>query len=422
MDEYSLEYIENMRIHELRDYARKIGVTSPTTMRKEDLIQKINQIVASRSEEEEFFDRLRGKEKKIDFYALLKKSNDEFIQSLLSKNSRIRRIEKKSSREKNNSNKLSNAVIMKNENNQTDDSYYNIDRSLYSLKFNISQNQAEYGDDVEDIRSGYVFVTSEKYGIVLGDKFVSNSDLDSYIPEGTMQRFNIQMGDYVTGVVKPILEDCPLVMGEILSIEGSNQSIKTQFNNYTYNGKGDNLYLDKFNLDIKKGERVYIQNMSLEDAVKLGYDVVDENSASVKFLNVKALPEDNYKSNQKLEIINLKFNIPEVEVVKTLDVVNGRIQREFENKKPNVLIIYNFSELIRIANAGFQGVYDFNRFDARAINKITNALCLAKFFDDSHYVSVICIDKCGISSDLASVINTELMPLFNNVLDSVEKK
>ena len=41
MNQYSLEYIERLRIHELRDFARRIGVSSPTTMKKEELIDKI---------------------------------------------------------------------------------------------------------------------------------------------------------------------------------------------------------------------------------------------------------------------------------------------------------------------------------------------------------------------------------------------
>ena len=38
----SLEYIQKLRIHELRDFARQIGVSSPTTMKKEALIEKIH--------------------------------------------------------------------------------------------------------------------------------------------------------------------------------------------------------------------------------------------------------------------------------------------------------------------------------------------------------------------------------------------
>lgn len=420
MNEYSLEYIENMRIHELRDYARRIGVSSPTTMRKEELIDKIGKIIESRSEEEEFFDKLSGKEKKIDFFALLSMSNDSFLQALINKTSKIKKIDNSAKNETDTIGE-NNTIVMKKEYSSSNDSYDNINRNMVAFKFNISQNPAEYGDDVDDVRKGYVYVTSEKYGIVLGDNFLS-SDRNTYIPESTMQKFNIQMGDCVTGKVKTILADNPKVMTEIISIDGCSDAGRNGFNNFPYNGIGENLYLDKFKLDVKKGERIYIEHMSLEEAVKLGYDIVDENSASVKFLNVKALPEDNYKSHQKLEIINCQFNRDEKDVVMTLDVVTDRIKREFENRKSNVLVIYNFSELIRIVNARYQGVYDFNRFDAKAVNKITNALCLAKFFDNTLYTTVICIDKSGVSNDLHNMINTELKPLFNKIFDSIESK
>ena len=45
MNKYDFEYIDKLRIHELRDFARKLGVASPTTLKKEELIAKIISIV-----------------------------------------------------------------------------------------------------------------------------------------------------------------------------------------------------------------------------------------------------------------------------------------------------------------------------------------------------------------------------------------
>ena len=39
MNGYNLEYIQKLRIHELRDFARQMGIPSPTTMKKETLIE-----------------------------------------------------------------------------------------------------------------------------------------------------------------------------------------------------------------------------------------------------------------------------------------------------------------------------------------------------------------------------------------------
>ena len=43
MEQYNIEYIEKLRIHELRDFARSVGVNSPTTMKKEQLIEEITE-------------------------------------------------------------------------------------------------------------------------------------------------------------------------------------------------------------------------------------------------------------------------------------------------------------------------------------------------------------------------------------------
>lgn len=42
--------LSNMRIYELRDYARNVGVKSPTTKLKDELIKEINEILEGKAE------------------------------------------------------------------------------------------------------------------------------------------------------------------------------------------------------------------------------------------------------------------------------------------------------------------------------------------------------------------------------------
>ncbi|MBE5757712.1 MAG: hypothetical protein E7345_02130 [Clostridiales bacterium] len=418
MSEFSLECIENMRIHELRDYARRIGVSSPTTMRKDELIERISKIVEL-STIDSSNDMLIGREDKLDFFALLSSSNESVFKALLDKSTTAQTIETSKNKEVKMS-KSSNTIVMKKE-NHANDSYENINRNLVTFSFNVNQNLPEYGDNQDDIVKGYAYVLPDKYAIVLRDGFLPSSR-DVYLTETTVNKYHIKSGDIVTGKARIVMNDKPKVMYEIMSIDGSNDKRKSNFDNFSYNPVGESLYLDKFNLDIKKGERVYIENMTLDDAVKLGYDIVEENSASVKFLNIKARPEENYQSNQKFEIINCQFNKEEKDVVLSLELVMERIKRQFENRKSNVLIVYNFSELIRIVNAHFQGVYDFNKFSAQAVNKIHNVLSMAKCFDNNLYTTVVCINKSGVTTDMHNLIETELKPIFNRVLENVQPK
>ena len=82
MNNYNIEHIEKLRIHELRDFARKLGVSSPTTMKKEELIGKISNIINS-SNLNDGDNTVQIKSKELDFFALLTAKNDNIIENLL---------------------------------------------------------------------------------------------------------------------------------------------------------------------------------------------------------------------------------------------------------------------------------------------------------------------------------------------------
>lgn len=72
--------VTNMRIYELRDYARKIGVKSPTSKTKDKLISEINLI---NSGELKPFNTIKGRKPIVSF--ALGEKNQQFINSELSK-------------------------------------------------------------------------------------------------------------------------------------------------------------------------------------------------------------------------------------------------------------------------------------------------------------------------------------------------
>ena len=68
-------------------------------------------------------------------------------------------------------------------------------------------------------------------------------------------------------------------------------------------------------------------------------------------------------------------------------------------------------------NVAEEGFYTYDKFNAKAINKLSNIMCTAKFYDQKKNITLICIDKMGISDDVKTLVNSEFMPLFNKVYD-----
>ena len=200
-------------------------------------------------------------------------------------------------------------------------------------------------------------------------------------------------------------------MFDILSVDNKHDLSVQSFEEVPYKKGNDTFYLDKFEMKITIGERLYVKNMSLEDAYKLGFDLVDENDSCVKLINLKALPEDCFDSHQKMQIINCEFNKTESDVVETIELVLERVKREFESGKSNEIMIYNFSELVRMYNVAMEGCYTFNKYNAQALNKLRNIMYSAKYTDSKRNVTIMCIDRAEVAEDVQTIVNSEFMPL-----------
>ena len=415
MNKYDLEYIDKLRIHELRDYARKLGVSSPTTMKKEELIGRIISIVQDKKDDCTGEKNYLDTNQELDFFSLLTSDNSNILADLLSQGQNANG----STSNKNSKVSSLNTIVMKRNKEYGLESPYSTYDDVIKLSFCINQNSAQYGDSEISYVSGYVDIHPSGYGILRFDGYVP-SERDCYMTSSLVKKHNLKKGNFIQGKAKPIMENKPKIVFEIESVD-NNVKANSNYDELNYNGIGDEYYLEKFDVNICKGERHYFEKMSISDAVGLGLELVEENSTSVKFINIKARPEDNYKSIDKLQIINVPFNTSEIEVVNTVELTLERIKREFEFGKQNILMIYNFSELIRIFNIACEGCVDFNRLNSKAINKVYNILYLSKFVSDNLCSSVICIDNNGVPRDLESLMELELLPLFNKLHLSIEK-
>lgn len=414
MNGYNLEHIEKLRIHELRDYARKLGVSSPTTMKKEELIARISEIL----EASPFGDKagVSGKnDNELDFFQMLISDDSDILDKLLNP--------KKAEEQTDASEKST--IILKRNNSYEYDTSYKAD-SLVGFSFRLAQNGASYDvatkDSIYNVY-GYVDIHPQGYGILRMDGYVPSS-MDAYITSSIIKKHKLKKGHYIVGKARYIMENKPKVVFEIESIEYEPKiKTTTNFDDLKNNGLGEDYYLEKFNLKCRRGERYYIESMSLKDAVDLGFDLVDENGVNCKLINIKARPEEEYNSHQKMEVINVPFNKSEIEVLDTVQLVMERIKREMEMGQNNVLMIYNFSDLVRTINIACcqDGYFDFSKINVNAINKINNILYMAKNVNEKLSNSVICIDRNGTASDLKTLFEIEFLPLFNHISYTIKR-
>lgn len=415
MNEYSVECIDKLRIHELRDFARNVGVASPTTMKKEELIAKIIE-ACDKNNKLDVVGALPKNKRGIDFFSLLMPENTSLLETMIQGKNvdlDVVSVEDESARMKCFPHVEDRSYGFDEEVNF--DSYPE-ESSIF--QFSVAQNkEAKY--DASIVVEGYLHLHSTGYGIVRKEGYKPSND-DVYLSCEFVKRHALKSGDRVKGRAKAVIEDKPMIMFDIISVDGNPEQNKlVSFEYGKHNGLGDSFYFDRFNINIKKGERIYIKNLEYDYALKLAEDLIDDNNVGVKVLNIRAVPEDkDIQSREKLEVINCPFNMVDTNVISTVNLVLDRIKREFEDNKPNVLIVYNFSGLLRVLNTAVDGFLEYDKYDIRAINKVLDIMYSAKFVDNTHHFSIIFVDRNDINPVMKSVFETEFKPLFNSVIDA----
>ena len=406
MNEFSIEQIEKLRIHELRDYARTVGVSSPTTLKKDELITKISEVFASKNITPES----SPQNDELDFFELLTSDKSHIFNKLLE---RASKGEKKLNKPTivNSSTMPTEKVKVKKVKTSANTPYEIPSSPMFS--WGVAQDEAPYSSGVEQAE-GYLDIHPDGYGIVRVDSYIPNAE-DVYIAESLIKKKNLKKGSYVSGKVKAIVIGKPKIMYDIEYYDMDVFKAKYEYDELPYSPVGEELYLEKNKFSVRKGERLYCRGLDIADCVSIATELAEENSCYTKVINFRARPEENYESNQKVEIVNCPFNKTEIESLNSIELVVERLKREIEIGRPQVLFLYGFSDIVRAFNVAIEGFYDFSKVNAKAINKIKNILYTAKNTTNKLYVSIVCVDKHGIPSDLENIMNLEFLSLFNSV-------
>lgn len=417
MNEYSIDCIDKLRIHELRDFARNVGVISPTTMKKEELIAKITEAV-DKNNRIDVVGALPKTRRGIDFFALLMPENADLLDQMVEGKKVYNEDDFSYDLDRNiTCNKINDEDCDVNDELSSYEPYNSYPHEMPEFSFGIAQNEMPY-EILPDTVEGYLQIHSTGYGVIRKRGYIPSDD-DIYLSSECVKKYSLKSGDKVKGYCKVVIVDKPMIMYEVVSVDGNPEQDKIiPFEMGRHNGFVESFYFDRFNINMKKGERVYIENLDFQYALKLAEDFKDDNNVNVKLINVRSMPEDLFIESENLEVVDCPFNLVDNHVISALDLIMDRIKREFEDNKPNVLILYNFSGLLRVLNTAVDGFLEYDKYDIRAINKVMNILYSAKYVDSNHNLTIICVDRKQINSVMKNVFDTEFKPLFNNLLDA----
>ena len=277
--------LENLGIYDLRNYARAMGVKSPTTLKRNELIEKINQIVEGETPAQK--SNKKGRPPKHS-------ATDNYVLDMILPDNIFKKVNSE------NLNLLQNKYDEK------------LNQNVFSeSKHNISSNNVVF--------KGFYEEFNEDYGIAYFKGYMTDySKENTMILRPLVEKYGLKTGDYVVGNARYVAQKNIMLATEInfvndISVDKLKRTVFDKIKPYYPTEKitfadGSKLFEDIDNISpLAKGSRVVI-NITNEkvDLIKKMLNVLTQkNNIRTLLISIDDSPED---------IASIMVDCPDVEV------------------------------------------------------------------------------------------------------------
>lgn len=396
---------ENMGIYDLRNYARNIGVLSPTKLKRAELIEKITAIINGEIPEKKKTNKGRPP---------IHKATDESKLDL---------------------------IIPKDLFAKDDVRYKNFENTLY--KFSSANTLCESVSAPKMVCqfSGYYRPYEDNFGFAVKKGFLSNYAKENCVILSDMvEKFNLKVGDFVTGTAKYIDSKNILLATEISAINGkpaSEENVRKEFVEIKPKTSCEKICLNGGNLidfkiidkifPISKGSRVAVNFECKEDTNEYIIELLNQfsvvNNITTFLFTVDDMPEDIYKIKDEcvdVEVVQYAFNMNRQQYLEMAKTKIEHACRLLENGEDVVLVCYNSHNTKK--NLKSYAIIEKNlselASDLYVQNKLKDLFCLARCFDKGSLTTVVINEQ---DHEILSMANVNLK-FLNVAYDSTDIK
>lgn len=401
--------LNDLTIHELRDFARSVGVQSPTSKKKKEIIKEVLLII--KGEAKPYVNKTKqGRPVKSSGFGM------EDVYGLL----------------------LTDDVLTTGFEEVDHNTEYNVDYDFEGKQaffvnapkaaYNEEENEKDLSSEDESILvSGFLDVHKQNYGVVRVNGF-SPSKNDVYVQPKIIVKHNLKSGDFVVGKAVLLQQDKPKVLLQVEKVNNivvedtsSLQNIfQKNYDEYEYNKLNkeilvadnllnvvENKYFEGSRNFVYKTGFNYKQQISIsEELVKQGYKLFGV------YLN--AMPEHKSVVKNNLHIDCIPFNAPEKNVIIAVNMLVSAAKRGLENGEKVIVGINNFSNLINAVNINNSKSYE-KTLKKETVQFIKNFLSIAKNADNGGSISIFVMDDLTVEDKILDLYKFDLFKFFNTL-------
>ena len=371
LQEITRDFLDACGIHDIREYARAIGVQHPTSLKKQELIDGIIDIRDGKVEPQKGRKAGRPPKTAVSFTSPVEEAPSEKpsdrkeigFRTYIPQQRRTGDSRKRYGDYRGAEQGEKGAFI-----DQIGDRYEKRQSSLETF------NEVEDPSNLLgcEVRSGILEILPDGYGFLRANNF-RNSDKDSYVQMQKIKRNGLRPGDYVTAYCRSNSEGKPPAVEVI--IEVNHKKVETAFNRPRFDdltpifpnerlrleipGRRNELAARAIDLiaPIGKGQRAMVVSppkAGKTTLLKMIANSISENSPEVKLmvLLIDERPEEvtDMQRSIKGEVIYSTFDEESDNHIKVAELVLNRAKRMVEEGEDVVILLDSLTRMARANN------------------------------------------------------------------------
>jgi len=361
------DYLDQMSIHDIRTYAREVGVPHPTSLKKQEMIDCIIDIRDGKVTPQ-LSERRVGRPPKIAPGAPASASEEPVASTENRESKGYNSLPKRG------------VTIKRRFSDRSDEERQESGDSFFESRWEKKAPAYETFGESEDkksllnceVRSGILEVLPDGYGFLRAANF-RNSVKDSYVPAQRIKRSGLRAGDFITAYCRSTAEGKPPAVEAIIEVNG--KSVETAFARPRFDdltpifpnqrlrlelpGRRNELAARAIDLiaPIGKGQRAMVVSQpkaGKTTLLKMIANSITENSPEVKLmvLLIDERPEEvtDMKRSIKGEVIYSTFDEECDNHIKVADLVLNRAKRLVEEGEDVVILLDSLTRMARANN------------------------------------------------------------------------
>ena len=373
--------LQQLRIHELRDLARKMGVNAPTSKKKEEIIDEIMKIMNG---EVVPFSHNTKKGRPV------RSSSDNFdvVDFMLPNPQEL----------------------------QVFDDYSTYDDGNDRLRFMINMNHAEYGTSrVNETHEyeGIVEIKHEGFGVLHVMGYTSNMK-DVFINPTQVKQLGLKSGEKLKVTSRKVKENYPDIA---IKIERYEECSKYNFDDQEILPLESKIVPNFPNFkEFCIGGRYYIkpQSDSYVETANIARKLQQINPEMVvETLYLNAMPE-RLPYTKEIKVNSIAFNKSDEDIINATKLYFERMKRIAETGKDVVCIINEFSQYTKSYNNIYVKSGNAGEISNR-IGYLTKLLLSTAKRTNNGSVTILVVDSLRVPTAIYDVFQYDILPIFHNV-------